>query len=570
MFIAGDGLGYYSYLPAKFIYHDHNYDFKWFNKAHNANYLYSAFENPEQNLLVEYGNKRINKYYQGLSYIWMPFFFVGHFVAKILHYPPDGFSPPYQYSIAFASVFYLLLGLIFLRKLIRKLFDDQLAALLVPVAIFYGTHLFNFAIFANSLSHAYSFTFLVLFLYFLAAYFKNETGHLLNFLFCMLFFVITCCIRPLNGLSIFLVPAFIPKGFFKQGLRFGKFSWKEVLILLLTLGAIYHQLSITYIQTGSFFAYTYTDEKFYFTRAVFTDALFSYHIGLFVYVPLFLLSFFGIPFLPLRHRIFLPLFFLFIVYLYSAWWYWPILKRAVIDFYALPAIFLGALIANCRQLKWKTFVIALVILTVVYYQFKEMQVRNGILDGYATHKELFWRNFFRMSKANFYSIPPSTILEETDFKQDFEGSNFTGKVSTVQQHSGKQSLSLGPENYICRIGEYPFPAIFKKEGFKKIRVSFYGYFTPGIKSVHAFLQFFDKNGKMLEEAPFYINEDYLEPNRWDYKEFGYEVADPAKLNSATVDKIVFAIWNVEANRPMYIDDARIEFILTDRSFETVK
>jgi hypothetical protein len=73
-FIAGDGFGYYSYLPAKFIFNDPNYDFKWFNKAHDANYVYSAFPNPEQNLLVEYGNKKINKYYQGLSFIWMPFF----------------------------------------------------------------------------------------------------------------------------------------------------------------------------------------------------------------------------------------------------------------------------------------------------------------------------------------------------------------------------------------------------------------------------------------------------------------------------------------------------------------
>ena len=59
-FIAGDGLGYYSYLPAKFIHNDPQLDFKWFNRVHNANYIYSAFDNPEDNLLVAYGNKRIN------------------------------------------------------------------------------------------------------------------------------------------------------------------------------------------------------------------------------------------------------------------------------------------------------------------------------------------------------------------------------------------------------------------------------------------------------------------------------------------------------------------------------
>src|SRR6476661_3867483 len=61
-FIAGDGLGYYSYLPATFIYHDSNYEFKWFNKVHDNNYVYSAFPYPDQNLLVQYQGRKINNY----------------------------------------------------------------------------------------------------------------------------------------------------------------------------------------------------------------------------------------------------------------------------------------------------------------------------------------------------------------------------------------------------------------------------------------------------------------------------------------------------------------------------
>ena len=116
-FIAGDGFGYYSYLPATYIYNDTDYSFKWFNKIYKANYVYESFPNPEDNFLVAYNNKRINKYYQGLSYIWLPFFGVAHLVAKFFNYPADGFSQPYQLFIGFASIFYLIIGLVYLRKI---------------------------------------------------------------------------------------------------------------------------------------------------------------------------------------------------------------------------------------------------------------------------------------------------------------------------------------------------------------------------------------------------------------------------------------------------------------------
>ena len=152
-FIAGDGFGYYSYLPATYIYKDTDYSFKWFNKIYKANYVYESFPNPEDNFLVAYNNKRINKYYQGLSYIWLPFFGAAHLVAKFFNYPADGFSQPYQLFIGFASIFYLIIGLVYLRKIIYKLFQNNLASTLTPIAIFYGTYLYYYSINLNSQSH---------------------------------------------------------------------------------------------------------------------------------------------------------------------------------------------------------------------------------------------------------------------------------------------------------------------------------------------------------------------------------------------------------------------------------
>jgi hypothetical protein len=569
-FIAGDGLGYYSYLPARFIYHDTDYSFRWFNKVHDTNYIYSAFENPEDNLLVEYGDKKINKYYQGLSYIWLPFFALGHLCALLSGAPADGFSQPYQLAIGLASLVYLFIGLIFLRRLMLRLFGDPLVAVVIPAAFFYGTHLFSYAIKANSLSHAYSFSFIVLFLYYLVAFFQSEDRRWTYALYTFLFLVITICIRPLNGLVLVMVPAFIPRDFFRRPLFPGRFRAVDTIPLLLALGALYHQLHINYIQTGSLLSYTYTDERFYFERSKFLEGLFSYHIGLFVYVPLIFLSCFGILFLKPRIRIILPVFFFFMLYLYGAWWYWPILKRGMIDYYVIPAVCAGALLHAARGKSTRIWVLGAMFLTVIYYQWKNLQLTRGILDEYKTYKEVFWRDFFRWKRTNTYPVQPWTIKKQQSFTEGFEDPEHPGVRTRERVYKGNYALLLDPQNFISKICEYPYPDFFEEEGFRKIRFSFHGNFEEGTRSVHAFVQFYDKNGQLLLESPFYMNEESLPPGEWDYKEFGCELPEDVPLNKTTVDRIVFTIWNVEARTTVWIDEARVDFMLTDSSVETIK
>jgi hypothetical protein len=567
-FIAGDGLGYYSYLPAKFIYNDKDLSFKWFNEVHNKNYQYSTFQNPEDNLLVQYGDRRINKYYQGLSFIWMPFFFAGHLFALISSSGADGFSTPYQLAMAIASLFYLLLGLIFLRRLIIRMTGNHSAGTLIPAAVFYGTWLFTYAISANTLSHAYSFSFLTMFLYYAHRFFNEPGQRTRDLLLCVLMLVISVLIRPLTGLIVLTLPALVPPGFFKNKIKLPALRVADWLIIILIFLALYHSLSITKTQTGSFFAYTYTNERFDFANARFFEALFSYHTGLFVYVPLILVSLAGIFFLFPYRRLVLVVFFFSVLFLYSAWWYWPIVKRALIDFYAIPAILLSFLFINTSG--WvRNLLMGLVVLCVIYFQFKSMQVRRGILDENATYSEVFWRNFFRTTRVNQYLIPPHTILAQEVYRQDFE-SGVPGPTTAERAVSGNSSLLVDSANYICRVFDLPFPSLFSKEGFQKIRFSFHVFFEEGISSTHVFFQFFDQENKMLREVPFYLNAGDIQHSRWDYKEFGYELVDVEELNQGTVSHIGFTIWNVEGRKKLVVDDAKVEFILTDRSFETIK
>jgi len=574
-FIAGDGLGYYSYLPAKFIHNDPQLDFKWFNRVHNANYIYSAFDNPEENLLVDFKGKKINKYYQGLSFLWMPFFVAAHVVAKIFHYPPDGFSPPYQAAMGFASVFYLLLGLWFLQQLLLKLFQNGLIATLCTLSLFFGTYLFNYSLFANTLSHTYSFTFVTGFLYYSLLYFQADTKkslHLLLALFCL---IISFCIRPLNVLIILAVPAVIPSGHstikhIKETLR-EKLRWPHLLIIILSLAALCWQLWLNYIQTGSLFAYTYTDEKFNFSDARFTDALFSYHMGLFVYVPLFMLSFAGYIFIADKRKLLLPLLFFGLLFLYSAWWYWPITKRAMIDFYALPAIGLGALLKKVKNKRPQIIlVLTLILITVAYFQLKSRQIRDGILDEFLTHKDLFWEHFFRLRKAHIYPIPPQSILEEQQQLVTFEDTLQSCHLSAENHYSGKKSLVLDNTSTICRAASYEFPELFIKPGIRKIRISMKVMAEKDLKEVHVFLKFVGQHERELLLIPFYIGQDYLLYDQWDGKEFGYDLTDRQLLNNDSVKKIEVLIWNVEPSKKVFIDELRTDFLITNRYFETLK
>jgi hypothetical protein len=569
-FIAGDGLGYYSYLPAKFIHNDPQLDFKWFNRVHNANYAYSTFDNPEDNLLVQYQNKRINKYYQGLSFIWMPFFIAGHVCAKLLHYPPDGFSRPYQIWMGIASVFYLLVGLILLRLLLLRIFRQQWIASSVPLLIFFGTHLFTYAIFANTLSHAYSFTFVTGFLYYSVCFFQEPNSKTKHFLIALLFLVISACIRPLTILILLALPAFVPAGFSVRKLVLERPRFIHILILFTLLAAVCWQLWLTHIQTGSFLAYTYTDEKFNFADARFWDALFSYHLGLFVYVPLIFLSLFGVFFMRWKMATPLILFFFAMIFLYSAWWYWPITKRAIIDFYVVPAIFLGALFSKMSRPSLKIGVIATSVLYVFYFQFKALQVRNGILDEFLTYKELFWRNFLRTEKANIFPVPPKSIIAEELHAQNFESTDTKLHLSSTQHFEGSSSLLLDSANYISSTSSFAYPKLFSESGVRKIRLNFELYAEPGLQQVHAFLKFLRRDSSELLVVPFYVNEDFIFANRWDHKEFGYELVDTKQLNADSVARIEVMFWNVYPKKKAYIDHVETDFILCNRYFETVK
>lgn len=570
-YIAGDGLGYYSYLPAKHIHGDPNFDFKWFNGVYNQNYIYSAFTNPEDNLLVEYQGKKINKYYPGLAYLWLPFFFAGHVIAKFFHYSADGFSLPYQLAIGLASIFYLMLGFWYLRKILKSMFGASKNLDIVLFAVFFGTNLFNYALFANSLSHVYSFSMMMPMFYFGYEFFNSKERKAENLLLFILFAAITTSIRPLNILAVLLLIPYFQMKSIKEMFARIKISLQHVTIFLMILSVLIFHFSIVYKQTGSFFAYTYTGEKFDFGNSKFFDALISYHNGLWVYSPLLLLSLIGITALRKKTEIILPLVFYLLLFIYASWWFWPITKRALIDFYIVPTILIAALLKKIEFHKTKRLIfIGLLMMCVGYYQLKAYQLRKGILDENTTHQQLFWDNFFRIEKTSRYPIQLESIIRKKEIIETFESLEPINGIVSNKSYYGKKSLLLDSLQFIHQVAKYPLPLFYSDEHFNKIRVSFWCFFEPSIEKMHVVLQFKGHKNEVLAEQALYLNKEDIHTGKWDYKEFGYEFEGLSTLNNKTVKQIELTFWNVESKSKVYIDEVKTEFIVTEESFETIK
>lgn len=568
-FISGDGVGYYAYLPATFIYSDTQYEFKWLNKAYYQNYDYDSFGEKNKDFFVPYKNRTINKYYPGLSFLWIPFFAGSHLAAKILHYPADGFSPPYQAGIALASLCYVLLGLVFLRKLLQKLFQNKTGALVITITLFWGTYLSIYMFCNPSYSHVYSFTFITMFIYYAHSFFNSGARRWQTLFWCLFCFTAVIFIRPLNVFILLALPAFIPAGYFKTHLKNGRLKISSSVPLLLMLILVIYQFGILYIQTGTIIPYTYTNERFNFSHPKMFFVLFGYGSGMLVYMPLLSLSLFGIFCLPaLRQRILLPLTFFLIVYLYSTWWYWPATARSLIDFYVLIAVLLGALYRRFESFNKIKISLALLLFVMAgYSQLKFMQGSNGILDANYTDADLFWRNFFRIQNTNIYPVPPASIIKQQQHTEDFETGSYQGNRSSEKKYAGNYSAVLNDHTEYTRVFEYRIPAFFMEKGIRRIKASFKGYFSKDISNVHVTIAIYDKGHHPIRTVPFYMGTNTMRYNVWDAYEFGIEVTDEEMINRGA-DHVCIYLWNPGFKNELFMDDMKTEFLLTGEYYET--
>jgi len=394
---GNDGLSYYGYLPLTFIYKDikmgfyDSTDMKFKSEFHSL-----PGRTPTGNYLLPTT--------MGIAYLISPFFAVSHFIASITDFKNDGYSTPYAVGLIFSMLFYLFVGLFFLRKFLQQFFSEIITSVTL-IFIVLGTNLLYYAT-THLTSHIYSFSLISVFIYLTNQWYKTPNKK--NSVFIGFFLGLITLIRPTNLLVLI---------FF---IFWDVITWKEFITRILFIFQKYGQIAIMIVAflliwipqfmywktvAGSFLFWSYgNNASFFFNNPQIINVLFSYRKGWLLYTPTMIFALAGIPLLwkycrkvAISMAIFVPLF----IYIMSSWWSWwygsSFSQRPMIDIYAILAIPFAAFLKYINILrKYFRFPLYLVLLFFLFLNlFQTWQYKNWLIDSIRMTKKSYWLNFLK-------------------------------------------------------------------------------------------------------------------------------------------------------------------------------
>jgi hypothetical protein len=300
---------YYSYLPGA-------------SKNHftmQSNNEFDGF------LLFAPDSTRMPKTTYGMAILYSPFYVLGYKIAINQKSSTDGYSEPFATCIHWGSIFYGLLGLLFLRNLLRKFYSEIVTTFTLAI-VFFGTNLFYYILGVSEMTHGYLFMLISALLLGTYNWYQEITYKktiLIGFLIGMI-----ALIRPTEVLVGLLFVFWMAGslGELKERMKLLLGKWPHLLIMfLIMIGLWIPQFIFWHYKTGHYFYFSYPGEGFFWTDPQIINVLFSYRKGWFVYTPLMILSIIGLFFMkdpvkPLRYWI-LGLIVMY-VYMVSCWWDW--------------------------------------------------------------------------------------------------------------------------------------------------------------------------------------------------------------------------------------------------------
>ncbi len=412
--IVADVVSYYAYLPATFIFND----LKLEKRETYDNGLFWPEPLPD-------GNKVI-KTSMGMSILYSPFFFISHGIAKITGERANGYTWIYKAGLLLSAVVYLLIGLLFLRRILISYFTDQITALTI-ITIVLGTNLLNYSTYDACMSHSYNFALINVFIWYTIQWYKSPKMFKL-ILLGLLGGLITL-VRPSNIIVLVFFFLYGISSFenLKQRMMliFTKFHWFVLMGIAFFIVWI-PQMMYWYSITGHFFVNSYPDEQFFWGNPHFIDGLFSYRKGWLLYTPVMIFALLGIPFLFKKLKEFswsILIFILLATYIIVSWWCWwyggSFGMRSFVDYYGLLSIPMALLFTqlwNHRKLH-KSIVLIIVFLSVLQNNFFLEKYKRSSIHYDSTSKASFWHSFWNLSPQEGYW----ELLENPDYAKALEG-----------------------------------------------------------------------------------------------------------------------------------------------------
>lgn len=563
---AADVKGYYAYLPAFFIHDD-------IHLQNREAYI------SEHGLMVWYidndDGQRYIKYTCGTAIAYTPFFLTAHFLAESLGYPADGFSLPYAFALAMSSIFYLLIALIFLSKILLRYFSDHVTAASILV-LFIGTNALHYYTGNMTYSHGYSLAIIAAFLYYTIRWIEAP-----NWKFALavgLFGGWMILIRPVDILFLLALPLFGLESFSAIKTRFLLFftKWKHVLLMLaMALLVFSPQLIYNYTVFGSLAQYSYGKEAFYFSNPQILDSLFSYRNGWLVYSPLMVLSLAGLFVLGkyrMKFGAFLIPTVILYIYVISSWWCWWYVgfgNRAYINLYPLLALSLAACIHYLYAQHWfKRTVLNLMLLGGLIFsafqthQYERWTIHWGAMTENA-YTNALWRTdpsqvfdtLLRYPVDHLVSQGIDAVYEPTQYDVFHRYLSFNEKAlcdTSFQALWSNEHPRYGKGGLKITEGmEFPGrPVPISIKGFDAVYISAW---------VHKIPNGFNLTLSCTEPVSFYRASYDVCAKDGDWSKVHLFTWLPADLGT---DSLSFAIWNIE-KKPFYLDDLTIRGIKFD-------
>ena len=395
--LESDAKGYYAYLPAFFIYQDPNFEFfETIEEKYPQPLLYYDYrKNLEEGL--------VNKYYIGSAVLQTPFFLLAHGLTSISDAEnADGYSKWYQIAVSLSSLFYLWFGLFYLRLSLKHIGLQDYWISITLLCTLFSSNLFVYAITDPGYSHIYSFALISFFLFQCLKF--SDSGSSNQIYWIALSFGLIVLIRPINFMVIFALPFIF--GSKKQLVLFlNRLINPKILLvsILLVIAALSIQFCYYKLAINNWWVYSYEDEGFNFRDPHFWDILFSYKKGLFLYTPIYLLSFLGLIRLwredPFRFWSWI-VFFTLITYVFSSWWMWfygaSFSSRVYIEYLPLFMMLFGFYLRQIQQSYIKGSISLIILALIVICQIQIYQYRHYIIHYSEMTKEKYWEVFLRL------------------------------------------------------------------------------------------------------------------------------------------------------------------------------
>ncbi|MBN9292744.1 MAG: hypothetical protein J0G96_02050 [Flavobacteriia bacterium] len=439
--ISWDTFGQYCYLPSFFIDRDLTVPLSHFDELNNTYQFSSTLY--QFNI---FNDVAATKYTCGLALLSAPFFIAGHIFALIFNYPPDGYSLPYSIAFGIGCIFYAILGLFYLRKVLLHFFDEKTTMWTIVLLVF-GTNFLLNATGGRAFTHTFSFTFLAILIWKTIKFHQFPTiknGFLLGASLAILGLI------RFPDLLFGLIPLFWNvnrlNGFKHKMIFFKNNHLKEIIAVFLGfILFISIQFIFWKITSGKFLIDSYANnpgEGFDWFHPYTYQFLFSFKKGWFIYTPIAILAIIGLVRLPFKKENGLILTITFFIFLYVAscwttWWYaGSFSSRAMIDSYPVLAIGFGILLSTGKRKL--VLIISVPLLLLNIFQF--IQYKKGIISMSQMTKEYYFSTFGQLAPAT----EAQKELLELDYFDYFDRD--IDQIKLLPLHTWKAPLKQGVLN----------------------------------------------------------------------------------------------------------------------------